>query len=205
MDNIVKFFLYFLFFTVIHSLLATDRAKNKAEKLLGKRFRYYRLLYSLISIPLFAPALIVWITYSNSTPVIYAIPQNFYPAIVFVRLGAIGMFGYALLQIDVLEFIGLKRQKKNVLVTGGAYALVRHPLYTSGILLLITKMQMTLLDLTAVLLITGYLVIGAFIEEKRLLSKFGDEYRKYQEKVSMFIPIKWFMRKISRKNLVQIY
>lgn len=198
MDNIVKFFLYFLFFAIIHSLLATDRAKNKAEKLLGKAFRYYRLLYSLISIPLFAPALMVWITYSNSTPVIYAIPQNLYPVIVFVRLGAIGMFGYALLQIDVLEFSGLKRQKKNVLLTGGAYRIVRHPLYTAGILLLITQMQMTLLDLTAVLMITGYLLTGAFIEEKRLLSIFGDEYRKYQEQVSMFIPVKWFMKKISR-------
>lgn len=198
MDNIIKFFLYFIFFAVTHSLLATDHVKNKAEKLLGKAFRYYRLLYSLISIPLFAPALMVWITYSNSTPVIYAIPQNLYPVVVLVRLGAIGMFGYALLQINVLEFIGIKRQKKKVLVTRGAYAKVRHPLYTAGILLLVTQMQMTLLDLTAVLLITGYLLIGAFIEERRLLSTFGDEYRKYQEEVSMFIPVKWFMKKIAR-------
>ncbi|NJD52560.1 MAG: isoprenylcysteine carboxylmethyltransferase family protein [Candidatus Methanoperedens sp.] len=198
MDNIIKFFLYFIFFAVIHSLLATDHVKNKVEKLPGKAFRYYRLLYSLISIPLFAPALMVWISYSNSTPVIYVIPQNLYPVVVLVRLGAIGMFGYALLQTDVLEFIGIKRQKKKVLVTRGAYAKVRHPLYTAGILLLVTQMQMTLLDLTAVLLITGYFLIGAFIEEKRLLSTFGDEYRKYQEQVSMFIPVKWFMKKISR-------
>ena len=134
-------------------------------------------------------------TYSNSTPVIYAIPQNFYPVVVLVRLGAIGMFGYAMLQIDVLEFIGIKRQKKNVLITGGAYGIVRHPLYTAGILLLVTQMKMTLLDLTAVLLVTGYLLIGAFIEERRLLSVFGDEYRKYQEQVPMFIPVKWFMKK----------
>jgi protein-S-isoprenylcysteine O-methyltransferase Ste14 len=163
MDPIIKFVLYFLFFAVIHSFLATDRVKNKAEKLFGKAFRYYRLLYSLISIPLFAPALMVWITYSNSTPVIYAIPQNLYPVVILVRLGAIGIFGYAMLQIDVLEFSGMKRQKKNVLVTGGAYRLVRHPLYTAGILLLVTNMKMTILDLTAVLLVTGYFLIGAFI------------------------------------------
>ena len=203
MDSILKFFLYFLFFAVIHSLLATDRAKNKAEKLLGKAFRYYRLLYSLISIPLFAPALMVWMTYSNFTPVIYAIPQNFYPIIIFVRLGAIGMFGYALLQTDALEFIGIKRQKNKVPITRGAYALVRHPLYTAGILLLVTKMQMTLLDLIAVRLVTGYFLTGAFIEERRLLSVFGDEYRKYQEQVSMFIPVKWFIRKLSRRQTSQ--
>ena len=197
MDSIIKFVLYFLFFAVIHSFLAMDHTKNKAEKLLGKSFRYYRLLYSLITIPLFAPAFMVWITYSNSTPVIYVIPQNLYPFVVLVRLGAIGIFGYALLQIDVLEFIGIRRQKKNVLVIRGAYAKVRHPLYTTGILLLITQMKMTLLDSIAVLLITGYFLIGAFIEEKRLLSVFGDEYRKYQEEVPMFIPTKWFKRKLS--------
>ena len=193
----MKFVSYFLIFAVIHSLLATDRVKKRAEKLFGKAFRYYRLLYSLISIPLFAPALIVWITYSNSTPLIYAIPQNLYPVLILVRLCAIGIFGYAMLQIDVLEFSGLKRQKKNVLVTGGAYAKVRHPLYTAGIILLATNMQMTLLDLTAAVLITGYLLVGAFIEERRLLSVFGDEYRRYQEEVSMFIPVKWFIRKRS--------
>ena len=196
MNIIIELVLYFLFFAIIHSFLAMDRAKNKAEKLLGKGYRYYRIIYTLISIPLFAPAFIVWITYSNSTPVVYTIPQNFYPVIILVRLAALGMFGFAVLQIDFLEFIGLKRQKKNVLITGGVYGIVRHPIYTAGILLLITKMEMTLLDITAVLLVVVYLIIGAFIEERRLLSAYGDEYRKYQQRVSMFLPAKWFVKKL---------
>ena len=194
----MKFILYFLFFALIHSFFAMDRTKNKAEKLLGKGFRYYRLLYSLISIPLILPAFMVWITYSKSTPVVYALPQDLYPVVILVRLGALGMFWYAVLQNDFLEFIGIKQQKKNKLVTRGAYGIVRHPLYTAGILLLITAMKMTLLDMIAVLLVTGYLLIGAFIEESRLLSVFGNEYRKYQEKVPMFIPVKLFKRHISR-------
>lgn len=198
MDNILKFVLYFLFFAFIHSFLAIDRTKNKAEQLLGKGFRYYRLLYSLISIPLIAPAFMMWITYSKSTSVIYELHQNFYPFVILVRLGAIGMFWYAFLQNDVLEFIGIKQQRKNKLVTRGVYGIVRHPLYTAGILLLITAMKMTLLDIIAVLLVTGYLLIGAFIEESRLLSVFGDEYREYQEKVPMFIPVKLFKSCILR-------
>ena len=194
----MKFILYFLFFALIHSFFAMDRTKNKAEKLLGKGFRYYRLLYSLISIPLILPAFMVWITYSKSTPVVYALPQDLYPVVILVRLGALGMFWYAVLQNDFLEFISIKQQKKNKLVTRGAYGIVRHPLYTAGILLLITAMKMTLLDMIAVLLVTGYLLIGAFIEESRLLSVFGNEYRKYQEKVPMFIPVKLFKRHISR-------
>ena len=195
MNIIIEFVLYFLFSAILHSFLATDHAKNKAEKLLGNGYRYYRIIYTLISIPLFAPAFIVWITYSNSTPVVYTIPQNFFPVVIFVRLAALGMFAYAVLQIDFLEFIGTKRQKKNVLITGGAYGIVRHPLYTAGILLLITKMEMSLLDITAVLLIAVYLIIGAFIEDRRLLSIYGDEYRKYRERVSMFIPLKWIAKR----------
>jgi protein-S-isoprenylcysteine O-methyltransferase Ste14 len=195
MNIIIEFVLYFLFFAIIHSFLAMDFTKNKAEKL-GKGYRYYRIIYTLISIPLFAPAFIVWITYSNSTPVVYSIPQNLYPVVILIRLAALGMFGYVFLQIDFLEFIGMKRQKKNVLITGGAYGIVRHPLYTAGILLLITKMEMTLLDITVILLVAVYLIIGAFIEERRLLSTYGDEYRKYQQRVSMFIPAKWFVKRL---------
>jgi protein-S-isoprenylcysteine O-methyltransferase Ste14 len=198
MNAIMNFIFYFLLFAIIHSFLAMDHTKKEARKLLGKRYRYYRLLYSLISIPLFAPAFIVWMTYSNTTPVVYTISHNLYPVVTLFRLCALGIFGYAAMQKDVLEFIGIKSQKKNVLVTGKVYGIVRHPLYSAGILLLVTQMDMTLLDLTAVVLVTAYSVIGAFIEEKRLLSVFGDEYRKYRQQVSMFIPMKWLMRKLSK-------
>lgn len=195
---LIKFVLYFLFFAIIHSILAMDYVKNIAGKLMGKGFRYYRMIYSLISVPLLAPAFMVWITYSKSTLVVYAIPHDLYSVVILVRLVALGMFGYAILQIDLLEFIGIKREKKKVLLTGGAYGIVRHPFYTAGILLLIAQMEMTMLDMIAVLLVTGYFLAGAFIEERRLLSVFGDEYRKYQKRVSMFIPVKWFAGKLSR-------
>jgi protein-S-isoprenylcysteine O-methyltransferase Ste14 len=57
-------------------------------------------------------------------------------------------------------------------------------------------MRMTQLDLLATLLISGYFVIGAFIEEKRLLSVYQEEYRKYKQQVSMFVPVKWFLKKL---------
>lgn len=200
MDNMIKFVLYFLFFAVIHSILAMDYTKNMAGKLLGKGFRYYRMIYSLVSIPLLAPAFMIWMTYSKSTPVVYVIPHNLYPVVILVRLIALGMFGYAILQIDLLEFSGIKREKKKVLLTGGAYGIVRHPFYSAGILILIAQMEMTKLDIIAALLVTGYFLAGAFIEEKRLLFVFGDEYRKYQKQVPMFIPVKLFVRKLF-KNL----
>ncbi|MCZ7401009.1 MAG: NnrU family protein [Candidatus Methanoperedens sp.] len=196
MNILLTFTLYFLFFAVFHSILAMDHAKNKAEKLMGKGYRYYRLIYSVISFPLIIPAFLVWASASKSSPLVYEIPGDLYPLVILVRLCALGMFIYAAIQTDVLEFIGIKREKKKALITRGSYGIVRHPLYLAGILILITNMRMTQLDLLATLLISGYFVIGAFIEEKRLLSVYGEEYRQYKQQVSMFIPVKWFASKM---------
>jgi protein-S-isoprenylcysteine O-methyltransferase Ste14 len=199
MNIILNFILYFLIFTVIHSALATDYIKNKAQKLLGERYRFYRMIYTLISIPTFAPAFLVWIKYSGSTPLVYSIPQWAYPLIILARVLALGIFAYALYQTDILDFIGLKQtHEKTILITNGAYGIVRHPLYASGILLLVTKMEMSRLDFIAVVLISIYLIIGAYIEERRLLSVFGDEYKSYRQQVSMFIPVKGVKKLISK-------
>ncbi len=193
MNAIITFTFYFLVFAGLHSLLATDYTKNRSEKLLGKGYRIYRIMYTIISFLTFAPSFFIWVSFTSSTPLLYNLPEWLYPVIILVRLGALGIFVYASYQTDILEFIGIRQKAKNILITSGAYGIVRHLLYTCGILLLFTKMEMSLLDLIAVLLFSIYLIIGAFIEERRLLSVFGEEYRKYQQQVSMFIPVKWVM------------
>ena len=200
MNIILNFILYFLIFAIIHSALATNYIKSKAQRFLGEKYRFYRIIYTLISIPAFAPAFLVWIKYSGSTAPVYSIPDWAYLLIITVRALALGIFVYASFQTDILSFTGLKQtHEKPILVTSGAYVIVRHPLYASGILLLITKMEMSQLDLIAVLLVSIYLIIGAYMEERRLLSIFGDEYRKYREQVSMFIPVK-LVRKLLSKS-----
>jgi protein-S-isoprenylcysteine O-methyltransferase Ste14 len=191
---IITLIFYFLVFAVVHSVLATDFVKRKAERLLGDTFRFYRIIYVIISFITFAPAFFIWITYTGSTPLAYRIPGLLYPFFLLIRILALGLFAYAAFQTDILELIGLRRNAKNKLITTGAYGIVRHPLYAGGIILLFTKTEMSQLDLTAVLLVSIYLIIGAFIEEKRLLEIFGEEYRKYQQRVSMFIPAKWVMK-----------
>lgn len=198
MNVIITFIFYFLFFALIHSLLAADYIKNKAQNLVGKGYRFYRIMYTIISLLTFAPAFFIWVSFTGSTPLVYSLPESLYPVIILIRLGALGIFVYASYQTGALEFIGIRQRAKNILITGGAYGIVRHPLYAGGILLLFTKMEMSLLDLIAVLLFSIYLIIGAFIEERRLLSVFGEEYRKYQQQVSMFIPVKWVIRMNSK-------
>ncbi len=197
MNVLITFILYFLIFAAIHSLLATGYIKSKAERLLKGNFRFYRLLYTIISFPTFAPAFLVWLKYTSLTPLVYRIPDWLSPVFLLVRLLGIGLFVYAVFQTDILEFAGIKptrREMESKLITGGAYGIVRHPMYTGAIAVLFTKMEMSQLELTASLLVSIYFVIGAIIEEKRLVSTFGDEYRRYKQQVSMLVPVKWIMR-----------
>lgn len=198
MNVITTFVSCFIAFAFIHSLLATDYIKKWAEKILNERFRFYRLIYNIISFITAAPAFWIWATSSSSTPMLYSVPELLFPITIILRLLSLGLLAYATLQTDMLEFAGLRQKGgKGMLLTGGAYGIVRHPFYTAGIILIFTKTEMTLLDFTVAALVSIYFIVGAFMEERRLVSAFGDEYGKYKQNVSMFIPVKWFGRKIS--------
>jgi protein-S-isoprenylcysteine O-methyltransferase Ste14 len=45
--------------------------------------------------------------------------------------------------------------------------------------------------------LTVYIFVGTLIEERKLVHEFGDAYRSYQERVSMFVPLKWIRRRIA--------
>jgi protein-S-isoprenylcysteine O-methyltransferase Ste14 len=47
-------------------------------------------------------------------------------------------------------------------------------------------------------ILSGYLVIGTLLEERKLVLEFGDKYKLYQRQVSMFIPLRWLGSKLHR-------
>jgi protein-S-isoprenylcysteine O-methyltransferase Ste14 len=46
--------------------------------------------------------------------------------------------------------------------------------------------------------LTLYIVVGTLLEERKLVHEFGDTYRSYQARVSMFVPLKWIRSRIAR-------
>ncbi|MDI1238127.1 MAG: isoprenylcysteine carboxylmethyltransferase family protein [Polaromonas sp.] len=116
-------------------------------------------------------------------------------------MGELGMMiamvlGYALLFVGIGLFIQGWRQlyrarQQNRLVTGGLYALVRHPQYTALFLALFGEgvvhwPTIFSVALFPVIVLTYYLLARS--EERRVLEQFDDEYRAYQRRVPMFIP-----------------
>ena len=95
---------------------------------------------------------------------------------------------------DATDFIGLHQLKGESsafeahLVTRGLYRYVRHPMYTTSLLVMWLTPTMSVNLLTLFLCITAYFFLGSLHEEQLLVHQFGARYREYQRQVPRILP-----------------
>lgn len=194
----------FIFWSVLHSITASAGFKIMIRSWVGQRpyDGLYRLSYNLFSAITFLPVLWLLTTIVPNN-VIWRVPQPF--SYLFVLIQLIGVVGLivSLLQTDLMRFAGIGQAARFLrgeeeinppptLVTRGTYAYVRHPLYFFSLLILWFLPIMTWSTLLFNILSTIYFWVGSILEERRLISTFGDEYSRYQQQVPRLLPIKLF-------------
>jgi protein-S-isoprenylcysteine O-methyltransferase Ste14 len=180
------------------SVSVTEYLKRR----LGSGFRFNRLFFNLISILTLVP--VVVFAHSIRTQVIFQ--WNGY-----MRIGQVVLLGIAVWlfflggrHYDARQFWGIKQisegssnmvlTQTGELDTSGILGVTRHPWYL-GVILFIWGRQLDVSAILVNLILTAYLIIGTYLEEKKLVGEFGEKYLAYQKRVSMLIPYKWLKSK----------
>jgi protein-S-isoprenylcysteine O-methyltransferase Ste14 len=107
--------------------------------------------------------------------------------IVLVATFLINHFELFGLQQVILNLLGKKAQEPTF-KTPGMYKIVRHPLYFGFIVMFWAAPAMTVGHLLFAAVTTAYIIVAIALEERDLIAQFGDDYRRYRERVGMLLP-----------------
>jgi protein-S-isoprenylcysteine O-methyltransferase Ste14 len=128
----------------------------------------------------------------NIGPVLASAPWPWSAVVEMGQITALLLLLASFLQSDPAYFLGLRqlgsRDADTRLVTAGAYGIVRHPMYTLGLLVLWCFPILTSGTLAFNLGMTVYILVGSELEERRLITQYGEEYIRYRSKVAKLIP-----------------
>jgi methanethiol S-methyltransferase len=182
-----------LLFAIQHSVMARKSFKQWWTQYVPKPVERstYVLIASLCLILLFwqwrpMPA-IVWQVENPDLAV----------AIAAISLGGWAMVFTSTFLINHFELFGLHQVAANFagsetpapqFRTPLLYKIVRHPLYLGLIIAFWAAPEMTVGHLLFAVFTTLYILTGIFLEERDLTELFGEDYRRYKERVSMLIP-----------------
>ena len=195
--------LLFIAWCFLHSTMISTSVIGYFKKLLGSNYRFYRLFFNLISILTLIP--VAFFAYSVQTPVIFEWNGYWRLGQVLILGTAVWFFFRGGRHYDIRQVLGIKQIREGTadmaitdtgeLDTSGVLGMTRHPWYLATMLLIWAR-QMDVSAIIVNVILTAYLIVGTYLEEKKLVREFGEKYLAYQKRVSMLVPYKWLKSKI---------
>lgn len=192
-------------YCIVHSTLISIKVTNFLKNAWGENYRFYRLFFNLFSVGTLAPLLWFSNSLDKKTEFLFRwegylrIPQYGLIGLAAILVAA-GARHYSLSQFMGVQQIFQKKSGKAMTASGefdcrGVLGIVRHPWYLAVFILLwASDLHESGIIINGIL--SAYLIIGTFLEERKLVLEFGEKYRSYQHQVSMLIPIKWLGSKL---------
>jgi methanethiol S-methyltransferase len=197
--------LLWISYCIVHSGLISITVTDFLKRLLGDKYRFYRLFFNIFSLS----TLILLIIYSNAvgsnTELLFT--WNGFPRVIqygLIALAAVlilaGSRHYSMGQFTGIQQI-LQRRSTAIMTESGEFdasgilSIVRHPWYLAVFILLWAN-DLNLAGIIINTILSAYLVIGTLLEERKLVLEFGEKYKLYQHQVSMFFPIKWLRSRL---------
>ena len=178
-----------------HSLLICRTVTAFMQRKLGRRYAWYRLFFNLFS----GITLLPVIYYHFTLP-----RQEIFAWHGFWRLPQGALLLYALVMFfqgkkiyDMPYFLGIrqiraylhKEKEEKLPFQPEQRLIVRHPWYSAGIALAWGGGDISDITLVAKLIISLYFIIGAFLEERKMLAEIGEPYREFCRNTPMLFPL----------------
>ena len=183
-------------YCILHSFLISIRFTKLMTRILKSYYAFFRLSYIVISFVLLVPL----INYSAQidTKIIITYESPFTIIRYVLIAGSLLMFFWAFFfNYDSLSFFGIRQiinfgkikeiNSNEELKRKGLLGITRHPMYLALIIFLWCQ-TFRVTDIIVNTVLTIYVIIGTFLEERKLILEFGDTYLKYQKEVPMLIP-----------------
>lgn len=182
----------------LHSVLALRRVKAACELVLGTRYALYPLGYTVISLWTFW---LVLVKEPDLPQLLWALEGL--PAYLLYALQGLGLglLAWAGVSLGGLKMLGLRQlfqflrgqppeeaDMHKDFSSRGAYALVRHPMHSGGMLFLLCQPRMSLGACVFALFGWAYMILGTLLEERRLAQDLGPVWADYVRRVPMFVP-----------------
>jgi len=179
-----------------HSLLASLGVAERAKRMMGAQARWYRLGYTIFAVVSIIPPMMIEKSFSTGLAVDWG-RFNTVRAVIF--WGALALLVWAISIYDLKDFVGIKlTAQPEKLVTSGPLSIARHPIYSMAYVLIWTR-PLTDTAIISSAVLTFYLIIGTWLEERKLELKFGEAYKEYRKKTPAFFPWKFALSKLGMK------